>query len=343
MVRQSADALLTIVNDILDFSKIEAGRLDVEPVPFVLRRTVAETVRSIAIRVGERGLSLEYDIAADVPDALVGDAGRLRQILLNLLGNATKFTHTGGVRVVVTNDTGDGDSPLVVHFAIHDTGIGIPADKHALIFEAFSQADGSTTRRFGGTGLGLTITAKLVGLMGGRIWVESEVGRGSTFHFTLPLTVDLAATPVAGTQPRPAAAPTRSLDVLLAEDNRVNQRLATRLLEKMGHRVTVAHNGRDTVAAVAGHAFDLILMDVQMPEMDGLEATALIRASEHDGRRIPILALTAHVMKGDRERCLAAGMDGYVSKPLDPLTFGATITALILQSDSTQTAALAGL
>jgi signal transduction histidine kinase/ActR/RegA family two-component response regulator len=329
MVKQSADALLTIVNDVLDFSKIEAGKLELEPVPFSVRATVAGAVHSLAFRAREQGLDIQFEIAPAVPDALIGDAGRLRQILLNLLGNAVKFTQRGGIRVHVTTETVDRDT-AVLHCSVIDSGIGIPQDKHRLIFEAFSQADGSTTRRFGGTGLGLTITAKLVALMGGRIWIESEIGQGSTFHVTLPFVLDRAATPVATARPLLSSAPARALRVLLAEDNRVNQRLATRLLEKMGHHVTLAENGRIAVDTVARQTFDLVLMDVQMPEMDGLEATALIRTTElGTGRHLPILAVTAHVMKGDREKCLASGMDGYLSKPLDPTALAATMTALV--------------
>jgi signal transduction histidine kinase/ActR/RegA family two-component response regulator len=329
MVKQSADALLMIVNDVLDFSKIEAGKLELEPVPFTMRATIAGAVHALAFRAREQGLDIQYDIAGDVPDAVLGDAGRLRQILLNLLGNAVKFTQRGGIRVRVVTERADRDA-AVLHYSVIDTGIGIASDKHRLIFEAFSQADGSMTRRFGGTGLGLTITAKLVTLMGGRIWLESAVGHGSTFHFTLPFVVDHARIPVAAVVPPPFSRPARSLQILLAEDNRVNQHLARRLLERMGHHVTLAENGQLAVAAAARQAFDLILMDVQMPEMDGLEATAHIRSTELvTGSHVPILALTAHVMKGDREKCLAAGMDAYLPKPLDPVALAATITELV--------------
>jgi signal transduction histidine kinase/CheY-like chemotaxis protein len=319
MVKQSADSLLTIVNDVLDFSKIEAGKLDLEPLPFALRQVVSAVVQTVASRVNESSLVVQYDIAADVPDILVGDAGRLRQVLVNLLGNAVKFTSQGSVQVHITAEP-TGPDAVVLHCAVRDTGIGIAPQKHALIFEAFSQADG--------TGLGLTITAKLIALMGGGIWVESELGCGSTFHFTVPFAVDRTVAPVAVTD-APALAQVRALNVLVAEDNRVNQLLARRLLEKMGHHVTLAENGRQAVDAVDRQAFDLILMDVQMPEMDGLEATTLIRASElRTGLHVPILALTAHVMKGDREKCLAAGMDAYLSKPLHPGLLASTITAL---------------
>jgi len=239
------------------------------------------------------------------------------------------------VRLEVDLDAARHDG-VTLHYAVSDTGIGIPVEKQQLVFQAFSQADGSTARRFGGTGLGLTIAAKLVAMMGGRIWVESEPGQGSTFHFTAQFVVNHAVVPAAHEAPAvpmadaPAATPARLGRVLLAEDNRVNQHLATRLLENMGHHVTLARNGRQAVEAHRRDAFDLILMDVQMPDMDGLEATALIRQAEQGtGRRVPIVALTAHAMQGDREKCLAAGMDAYVSKPLDPQSLAVTIATLL--------------
>jgi CheY-like chemotaxis protein len=245
-------------------------------------------------------------------------------VLLNLINNAIKFTSRGGVQVGAEHKvTGEGE--VTVHFAVHDTGIGIPADKQRIIFESFRQADGSTTRRFGGTGLGLAICSKLVDLMGGRIWVESDGLRGSTFHFTarfaladvtdasVPLKTDgLRQLLNASSEGAPG------LRILLAEDNVVNQRLATRLLERRGHQVALAATGRQALALLARESFDLVLMDVQMPDMDGLEATRAIRAEERSKlTRTPIVALTAHTMKGDRERCLAAGMDAFITKPID--------------------------
>jgi signal transduction histidine kinase/DNA-binding response OmpR family regulator len=465
MAKSSADSLLAIINDILDFSKIEAGKLELETSDFDLEETVDGMLKMLAMRAHEKGLELVYDCAADVPGALVGDPGRLRQILVNLVGNAIKFTEQGEVTVTVTLERRVAES-VWLHFVIHDTGIGIEPQKQEAIFRAFEQVDSSTTRRYGGTGLGLAISSHLVRMLEGRIWVESEVGKGSTFHFTtrfgaggapaasapgdalarlrgLPvLIVDDNATnrtllerllgawrmsPTAveggaaalramgqaraGQRPFPlvlvdgrmpemdgfalvtriqqdpslagstilmltsddrpgdaarcrelniaaylvkpirqsqlldaivtalASSPTQELvkrsqaaaaarppltpplmgvlHVLLAEDNLVNQRLAMRMLEKRGHRVTVVANGRDAVAALDGGALDLVLMDVQMPEMDGFEATRIIRAREAGGSvRIPIIAMTAHAMKGDRERCLIAGMDDYVSKPV---------------------------
>jgi CheY-like chemotaxis protein len=248
---------------------------------------------------------------------LVGDQGRLRQVLINLVANAIKFTRLGGVTVTVGVDGAPDDDQVIVHFAIADTGIGIAPEKQALIFEPFRQADGSTTREFGGTGLGLAICRTLVEVFGGRIWVESSPS-GSTFHFTTPL-VKGALAPVQGTaDPSAAREPRARLRILLAEDKRVNQVLATRLLERWGHDVVLAETGRQAVTAHSRQTFDIILMDVQMPEMNGFEATAAIRAAEgRSAGRTPIVAMTANAMKGDRERCLAEGMDDYVSKPID--------------------------
>jgi PAS domain S-box-containing protein len=463
LVKASADSLLTVINDILDFSKIEARKLQLEAVTFHLRDHLGDTMKALALRAQQKGLELACHIPPGVPDMVVGDPGRLRQVVVNLVGNALKFTEHGEVVVRVTTESAEAEV-VGLHFAVTDTGIGIPADMQGRIFEAFAQVDGSATRKYGGTGLGLTISAQLVQLMGGRIWVESELGKGSTFHFTarfslpqgaalrppparpaslhdLPvLVVDDNATnrrileemlghwhmrPVAvedgraalaalrravdtgepfplvlldghmpemdgfalaeqirrspdltGTtivmltsagqpgdvarcrelgitaylmkpvkqselldtiltalgssweppEPALAAGPApsgRPLHVLLAEDNAVNQKLVVRLLEKQGHTVVVAGNGREALAALERGRFDLVLMDVQMPELDGLAATARIRASEASGgsytpagTRLPILAMTAHALKGDRERCLAAGMDGYVCKPI---------------------------
>jgi len=459
LVKSSAESLLTIINDILDFSKIEAGRLELDCVEFNLRDSMTPIIKTLALRAQQKDLELTCHIPSEVPQAVVGDPSRLRQIIFNLLGNAIKFTEHGevGLEVAVESKTKD---RAQLHFTVRDTGIGIAPEKQKPIFEAFCQADGSTARRYGGTGLGLTISKQLVQVMGGRIWVESAVGRGSAFHFNAsfgigravempPLAIlpslvglrvlvmddnatsrrvlaemlsnrgmkpTLAESGAAGleclrqgkeafdlilvdfkmpdmdgftlveqlrqspelangakvimltsagqrgdaarcrelgvaaylTKPvaqselfdaivsvlgarRPEADPAglitrhflregkRQLRVLLAEDNLVNQRLASRLLEKRGHRVTVTANGRDALAALQQENFDIVLMDVQMPEMDGFEATAAIRAKEHKtGRHLTIIAMTAHAMQGDRERCLAAGMDGYISKPVKP-------------------------
>ncbi|MFM2052379.1 MAG: hypothetical protein RL456_416 [Pseudomonadota bacterium] len=323
MVRSSADALLVVINDILDYSKIEADRLSVEEVPFSLHALVEDTMRPLALRAGARGLAMRHAIDPSLPASIVSDPGRVRQILINLVGNAIKFTERG--EVALTADArARPDGRLDLHLAVRDTGIGIAPDKQRLIFEAFAQADASTTRRYGGTGLGLAISARLAALLGGGIRVESEPGRGSTFHVDLIVGIDPAGAPRPARAPEPApatAAAGPALDLLLVEDNHVNQQLARLLLERMGHRVTVAGDGAQALELHSLHRHDAILMDMQMPVLDGLEATRRIRAMERQtpgGPRVPILAMTANAMPGDRERCLEAGMDGYVSKPVDP-------------------------
>ena len=324
MVKSSADLLLTIVNDILDFSKIEAGRLELEFIEFNLRDCIGGTLKTLALRANQNGLELTCDIRPEVPERVVGDLTRLRQVLINLIGNAIKFTERGevGLRIAVDSKTPDG---VRLHFVVADTGVGIAPEKQKLIFDAFSQADGSTARKFGGTGLGLTISSRLVELMGGTIWVESALGGGSFFHFTANLREANPLVERVESQPSTSAPITsqtalervKKLRVLLAEDNAVNQKIASRFLEKEGHHVTLASDGRQAIAALDRQNFDVVLMDVSMPEMDGFEATAIIRARERDtGKRLPIIAMTAHAMKGDRERCLAAGMDSYIAKPI---------------------------
>ena len=464
-VKMSADSLLGVINDILDFSKIEAGKLDIEAVDFSLRDCLEGTMKMLALRANEKGLELLCEVASEVPQIVRGDSTRVRQVVTNLVGNAIKFTDQGEVSLKVEVETGDG-ADRFLHFAVSDTGIGIPREKQKLIFRAFTQADTSTTRKYGGTGLGLTISMRLVELMGGKIWVDGEVVQGTRIHFTVrlgvaeanPIVVAPIASPeilrnvkvlivddsrtnrrileemlgswemrlksveggeqalaelsaareagepyalvltdllmpgmdgfnlierirlrpelstttimmltsagnrgdgarcqelglaaylmkpirqselreaiarVLGAREQEGAIPllTRhslhdaldpgvALRVLLAEDNQVNQRLATRLLEKRGHRVTIAANGREALEALEKESYDLVLMDLQMPEMDGFEATAAIREKERkSGKHQTVVALTAHAMKGDRERCLAAGMDGYLSKPIRP-------------------------
>ena len=323
-VQSSADTLLALLNDILDFSKIESRKLALESVAFPLRACLDVVLRPHRLRAGQLGLTFTCDVADDVPPDLVGDPVRLQQVVTNLVANAIKFTERGTIAVRV--ERGDACACGVdLHFQVSDTGIGIPADKHRAIFEAFCQADGSTTRRFGGTGLGLTICASLVKMMLGRIWVDSEPGKGSTFHFTgrfgvssTPAVEPGHATSSLGSLGpiAPAAGPRR---VLLAEDNPVNQKVALGLLAKRGHSVTIVSNGRDACEAVERESFDLLLMDVQMPVMGGFDATARIRARERaTGGHLRIVAMTAHAMSGDRERCLAAGMDGYLAKPVVP-------------------------
>jgi two-component system, sensor histidine kinase and response regulator len=462
-VKLSADSLLNVINDILDFSKIEAGKMELEETDFDLRNRIEGALKTLALRAHEKGLELLCEVTEGVPQTVQGDGGRIRQVLLNLLGNAIKFTAKGEVGLKVQVDAIEGQA-CILHFVVFDTGVGVAADKLDLIFDSFSQADASTTREFGGTGLGLSISKRLVEMMGGRIWAESKPGAGSHFHFTARLGTSanhrVATAPAQATlqgvrilivddnftnrrilqdmverwgmkptsvcdgkqalselsaaqnaeaaydlvltdmhmpamdgfglveqikrtpegptptimmltsgsrkgdlaryrelgiaaclikpvrqeelreavlkllqakqQPGPGLKPmatrpsfrqernpARRFRILLAEDNRVNQNVATRLLEKRGHHVTLATNGKEALAALAGDSFDLVFMDVQMPEMDGLQATRVIREQEKlTGGHQPIIAMTALAMKGDRERCLAAGTDGYLSKPI---------------------------
>ena len=463
MAKSSANALLSLINDILDYSKIEAGKLEIDAIDFNLADTIGDTMKTLGVRTHQKGLELAYDFAADVPDFLVGDPGRVRQVIINLVGNAIKFTERGEV-VLSVKTASRTDDDVQLQFTVADTGIGIPAEKQAAIFDAFTQADGSMSRTYGGTGLGLTISSRLVALMRGRIWVESTLGQGSRFHFTarfglqkvpakilaprdsailrgmpvlvvddnatslqillkmlanwhaVPTIVDSGAQALTALReaqrlgknfplilvdaqmpemdgfalaeaikanPRwgaatimmlssagqrgdakrcrelgisiyltkpvrpaellnavltalgnapvndPAPPPlvtrhtlrenSRQLHILLVEDNAVNQLLAVRLLEKRGHQVTVAENGKKALATLEQSSFDVVLMDVQMPEMDGYTATAAIREKEKmSGQHLPVIAMTAHAMAGDRERCLEAGMDDYISKPIQP-------------------------
>jgi signal transduction histidine kinase/CheY-like chemotaxis protein len=473
LVKVSTEALVTVVNDILDFSKIEAGKLDLECIPFDLRESLGETMRALDFRAHRKGLELIYEVQPDVFEALLGDPGRLRQVVVNLVGNAIKFTEQGEILMSVTQEA-ESSGTVELHFAVKDTGIGIPADKVQKIFEPFSQADGSTARKYGGTGLGLTICTKLVDMMKGRIWVESEEGKGATFHFTVSLGIQEKSTlsPVrvgqeqlrelhvlivddnftnrrilqsmlAGWGMRPTAVeggraamqalqiakntgdlfPLILLDcqmpdmdgfaladqiqkdqdlgpvaivmltsagrlgdaarcrelgilaylvkpfhrgelleticqilitkapqardvplitrhtlkedehrarVLLAEDNPVNQTLVVRVLEKRGYTVKVTSDGRGALAALENGQFDVVLMDVQMPGMDGFEATAAIRAKEKlTGGHIPIIALTAHALKGDKEECISAGMDAYLTKPIRATELVSVIESLL--------------
>jgi two-component system sensor histidine kinase/response regulator len=476
MVKTSADSLLSLLNDILDLSKIEAGKLDFETIDFNLRDTLEDAIKGLSLRAHQKGIELACHLLPHVPEAVQGDPTRLRQVVVNLVGNAIKFTTIG--EVVLRVDRGESaENDALLHFSVSDTGVGVPFDKQQTIFEAFSQVDGSTTRKYGGTGLGLTICARLVEMMGGRIWVESEPGQGSTFHFTalfpLPKTAPRKYEPVGvemlhglpvlvvddnatnrcilqetllGWQMKPtltedgpealavlqqaagrgtpfalvlldakmpdmdgfsvAKRMTRTappagaavimltsaglrgdaarcrelgisaylpkpvkrsdllagirmalgaqnqsrenpslvtvhslretrgrLNILLAEDNVINQRVAVRLLEKRGHTVVVAETGKralEMLELVDEQPFDLVLMDVQMPEMDGLQVTAAIRQRElTSGKHIPIIAMTAHAMVGDRERCLQAGMDAYTSKPLQIQELLATIESVL--------------
>ncbi len=328
MIQASADHLLSTINDILDFSKIEAGKLDLENIQFDLRLAVKSVLGAAAARAEDKGLHFISHVSPDLPHELVGDPVRLRQVILNLLDNAIKFTQQGQIETSLELQETAVDS-IVLRFSVADTGIGIPEGMLGTVFESFTQVDSSITRRFGGTGLGLAICRRLVENMGGQIWVESEEGKGSRFHFTMRFALPkLLALPVATGpscnvhMPGPLTvsstmATPQGMHLLLAEDNVVNQRLAIRMLEKRGYRVTVVANGAEVLKALESTCFDVILMDIQMPEMDGLEATRAIRLQERTtGAHLPIIALTAHALRGDRERCVAAGMDDYISKPI---------------------------
>jgi len=335
VVRRSAEALLRILNDILDFSKMEADRLELEAIPFDPAELVREQLQTLKVAADEKGLPLVAEVAPGVPAAVLGDPGRLRQVLLNLVGNAVKFTRQGQVVVRVGVERQEAER-VELHFAVADTGPGIPAEKQALIFEAFRQVDSSTTRMHGGTGLGLAIVTRLVQLMGGRVWIESTPGKGSTFHVVVgfqraaaPLHQAPAAAAAAPQRTVPASRSGRPLRVLLAEDNPVNQQLALRVLGLQGHEVVIVGDGREAVERVKRERFDAVLMDVQMPEMSGLEATAAIRAFEAErGGHLPIIAMTARAMDGDRERCLEAGMDGYLAKPYTPAALLALVAGI---------------
>ena len=313
--RESADLLLTLLNDLLDSAKLESGKFELESGPCSLRRTLDQITRVLSVQASEHGLSFCCRMPEETPDVVVGDRMRLQQILLNLAGNAIKFTERGEVEISLHALSQNGEAHL--EFAVRDTGIGISPSALERLFNPFTQADASTSRRYGGTGLGLSICKNLVEMMGGRIWVESQVGQGSTFYFTvrLPLAKELPAD-----MESPVVAPTAvsNLRILLVEDNPANQKLATYILEDRGHTLEIADNGQEAIRLSEQNRYNVILMDVQMPGMNGLEATAAIRAGEAGGSRVPIIAMTAHAMKGDRDRCLAAGMDGYLSKPIDP-------------------------
>ncbi|SPE39085.1 conserved hypothetical protein [Candidatus Sulfopaludibacter sp. SbA3] len=324
-VEGSAGLLMKIINDILDFSKIEAGRVDIEEAPFSLRECVEGAVKTLFATALQKGLHLGCEISPEIPDAVAGDVVRLRQVLLNLVGNAVKFTDAGSVRVGVAVEPCR-HRGLVVQFSVRDTGIGIPAAAQKVIFEPFRQADGSTTRKYGGTGLGLAISSRLVEMMGGRIWVDSEEGRGSVFHFTLPLRCGKSAPFRAENSDKVEGSP---VSILVAEDDAVSQDLVSALLRQEGHTVTVANNGFEALATLGRQSFDVILMDIQMPHVDGLQVTEEIRKQEkRTGVHVPIIALTAHAMKGDRARCLEAGMDDYVTKPIRPAELLAAIAGV---------------
>jgi signal transduction histidine kinase/ActR/RegA family two-component response regulator len=336
-IKRSADSLLALINDILDLSKIEAGKLRLDRVPFQLGTVLAELGSLFALEARSKGLEFVCSVPSDLPRVVVGDPGRLRQVLRNLLGNALKFTDYGeiGVQAELLNEA---TNVIQIRFTVYDTGIGMAASQQSRLFESFTQGDGSSTRRHGGTGLGLAISKQLVELLGGEIGVASEPGRGSRFWFTasfgkaapgeIPAARPAARVPAVAPPARMVtAAPKRSavqnpvamaghFRVLLAEDNEINQRITLRLLEKLGVAADAVVNGREAVEALEKRKYDLVLMDCQMPDMDGFEATAIVRSREGGTHHTPICALTANAMEGDRERCLAAGMDDYISKPV---------------------------
>jgi CheY-like chemotaxis protein len=325
IVAASGRSLLAIINDILDFSKMEARKLDLHNISFDLRRKIETTLQEFRLQAAQKELQLACHIEPDVPVRVVGDPVRIRQVLVNPVGNAIKFTGHGGVTVRVSR-VGQAEGAIDLQLSVSDTGIGIAPEKRQVIFDPFTQADNSTTRQFGGTGLGLTITAQLVSLMGGTIRLESEVGKGSTFHVRVRLG---AAEPEREAPPQtllPPRAASAKLHCLVVEDNPVNQLLAVRLLRKEGHSTVLAGTGLAALAALERERFDVVLMDVQMPEMDGFETTRAIRKNERQsGAHLPIIAMTAHAMEGDRQRCLEAGMDWYVAKPIDAGEFLAAL------------------
>jgi len=327
MVSSSADRLLKMINDILDFSKIEAGRMELRIASFSLRDLIASSLQILMVSASRQGVALNIDLEQNVPDMLLGDADKLGQILVNLVGNGLKFTKEGSVTLTVSEwgrlsgQVNGGKKLATLHFRIMDTGVGIPENKLPFVFTAFKQLDITRDSSQRGTGLGLVIAAQLVEMMGGHIDVASQVGKGTTFSFTLHLPVAAEKTPVADIPPvlaRPVEA-RHNLHILLVEDEFINRTLAVTLIEREGWRVTCAENGVEALEILEKEKFDLVLMDIQMPKMNGYAATAIIRDQEKErGEHVPIIAMTAYAVKGDREKCLAAGMDGYISKPIRP-------------------------
>jgi CheY-like chemotaxis protein/HPt (histidine-containing phosphotransfer) domain-containing protein len=332
IVRSSGEALLFLINDILDFSKIEAKKLELEKLDFDLRTTLEYTAEMLAVKAHEKRLELTCMIEPEVPSLLKGDPGRLRQVLINLTGNAIKFTQAGEVIIQVRLES-ENERSVTVHFAVTDTGIGIPADRREFLFRPFVQLDGSITRKYGGTGLGLSISKQLVELMGGCIGVDSEEGKGSSFWFTVVLEKQTEQTQRQAaalsdpgedtpgpliTRHTVSEAKKRSVRILIAEDNITNQQVVKAILAKLGYSADAVANGKEALEALKTVSYDLVFMDCQMPEMDGYEATRRIRNSEFGVQDLPIVAMTAYAMKGDREQCLEAGMNDYISKPISP-------------------------
>ncbi len=344
MIHSSAERLLKLINNILDFSKIEAGKLELDIAPFSLRSTIAEALEILALSAAKKNIELTVDCHEHIPDLLLGDAGKLSQILINLVGNGVKFTNKGKVSLTIEQVThkGEQNDPVELHFQIKDTGIGIPKTKIKNIFKAFSQLVTTRNTSQRGTGLGLVIAGELVEMMGGKIAVKSKLGVGTTFYFTIRFPLGSAGTavgkPTADTSAFPAAPGPKGkpLQILLVEDEFINQTLATAVLEREGWQVKIAENGIEAMDILKDTVFDVILMDIQMPELNGYETTRAIRLQEKNtGRHIPIIAMTAYAVRGDREKCLAAGMDGYISKPIRADMLVQEIDAVLCASNPT--------
>jgi len=316
-IRNSGNYLLSVINNILDFSKIDSGNMKLEQQPFDLKACIEESIDLVSMSASEKGLKLSLEMDPSTPQTIVGDPSRLRQILANLLSNAVKFTDNGEVIVSSAGQRRElGD--YEIQFAIKDTGIGIPQEKMSQLFHSFSQIDNSTSRKYGGTGLGLAISKRLVELMDGRIWAESEAGKGSIFHFTIvaPAAKKQIVSMKSDKQPLsvPSSQDQYPLKILLAEDNLINQKVALQMLKKIGFEADLAANGQEAISALERQPYDIILMDIQMPEMDGIEAAKKIRERWPNGPKI--IAITAFALEGDREKCIEAGMDDYISKPI---------------------------
>jgi signal transduction histidine kinase len=334
-----AHSLLSLLNDILDLSKIEAGKMTLEKIPFDVRALVADCIKAHQPKAQENSVALLAEVSPDVPQEIIGDPLRIRQILANLVSNAVKFTEHGSVKVQIDGQFSR-ESELTLRITVEDSGTGIPADKLLYIFDQFTQADGSVSRKYGGTGLGLAITRRLVELHHGEIIVNSELGRGTAFTVTLQCEARaaLSGNPGGTSVPSPAASrastPDHSVRILVVEDNHVNQKVVTAVLRKRGFYIELANDGQEALNKLMNSAaFDLVLMDVQMPVLDGLEATRLIR-KEPRWKHLPIIAMTAHAMNGDKERCLEAGMSGYISKPVHPSLLLSTVDEFLLQKTS---------
>lgn len=321
LVKNSADSLIRIINSILDFSKIEAGKLILEELDFNINTLVEKTIASFKYKSEEKGIDIKSSINIKENKVYIGDPGRIQQILTNLIGNAIKFTEYGYVELIV-DSLFEKDNKSILQFSVVDTGIGIPKDKINHLFESFSQIDGSITRKYGGTGLGLAISKQLIEMMNGEIVVESIEGKGSSFIFTIELNISDHKSHLEDAENFNIPASEKKLKILLVEDDKINQMVTVALIEKQGHTIEIANNGIEAISKYKNEKFDLILMDIQMPEMDGIEATKKIRAYELNGNKYtPIIAVTAHAVQGDRERFLEAGMDDYISKPLDIVKF----------------------